>query len=162
MTDVAEHARLRRHFPALGESARVVGSVQIRNRATLAGNICNASPAADTASALLVHGAAVNLASAIGRRSVALADFFHGPGRTALTRGEILESVDLPLPSTPVGDAFGCHRDAMVVAGAVDAHVPAAAGGDQVAAFAACEVQLQVGTGFSVCVAGASGRPLEL
>jgi carbon-monoxide dehydrogenase medium subunit len=107
MTDVAEHARLRRHFPALGESARVVGSVQIRNRATLAGNICNASPAADTASALLVHGAAVNLASAIGRRSVALADFFHGPGRTALTRGEILESVDLPLPSTPVGDAFG-------------------------------------------------------
>ena len=107
MTDVAEDARLCRHFPALGESARVVGSVQIRNRATLAGNICNASPAADTAPALLVHGAAVNLVSAIGRRSVDLADFFHGPGRTSLGRGEVLESIDLPLSHAPAGDAFG-------------------------------------------------------
>ena len=59
MTDVAADPLVRRHFPALAEAAAVVGSVQIRNRATLAGNICNASPAADTAPPLLVHGASV-------------------------------------------------------------------------------------------------------
>jgi CO/xanthine dehydrogenase FAD-binding subunit len=106
MTDVAEDARVGRRFPALVEAASVVGSVQIRNRATLAGNLCNASPAADTAPALLVHDASVNLISQRGRRSVPLAGFFQGPGRTVLTDDEILESVDLPLRSTPVGDAF--------------------------------------------------------
>ena len=59
MTDIAADERVRRHFPALVEAAAVVGSVQIRNRATLAGNICNASPAADTAPSLLVYGATV-------------------------------------------------------------------------------------------------------
>ena len=59
MTDVAASALVRRHFQALAEAAAVVGSVQIRNRATLAGNICNASPAADTAPPLLVYGATV-------------------------------------------------------------------------------------------------------
>ena len=58
MTDVIENTSLREHFPALIEAAMVVGSVQIRNRATLAGNLCNASPAADTAPALLAYGAA--------------------------------------------------------------------------------------------------------
>ena len=57
MTDITEHARIRRDYRALAEAAAVVGSVQIRNRATLAGNIGNASPAADTAPALLVYGA---------------------------------------------------------------------------------------------------------
>ena len=61
MTDIIADLRIRRHFPALVEAAAVVGSVQIRNRATLAGNICNASPAADTAPVLLAHGATVNL-----------------------------------------------------------------------------------------------------
>jgi carbon-monoxide dehydrogenase medium subunit len=107
MADVAEHDRVRCHFPALIEAASVVGSVQIRNRATLAGNICHASPAADTAPALLVHGAIVNLVSAAGRRSIELARFFQGPGQTVLARGEILESVELPMPPVPVGDAFG-------------------------------------------------------
>ena len=57
MTDIAADPRVRRHFPALAEAALVVGSAQIRNRATLAGNLCNASPAADTAPALLVYDA---------------------------------------------------------------------------------------------------------
>ena len=68
MTDVAADLRMRRHFPALVEAAAVVGSVQIRNRATLAGNICNASPAADTAPPLLVYGAVVVVAGP-GRRA---------------------------------------------------------------------------------------------
>ena len=59
MTDIAADPRIRRDHEALAEAAAVVGAVQIRNRATLAGNICNASPAADTAPALLVYGARV-------------------------------------------------------------------------------------------------------
>jgi carbon-monoxide dehydrogenase medium subunit len=107
MTDLIRDARIRRHFPALVASAAVVGSVQIRNRATLAGNICNASPAADTAPALLVYGAVVNLVAARGQRRVPLAEFFTGPGRTVLEPGELVASIDLPLPDRPVGAAFG-------------------------------------------------------
>lgn len=107
MTDLIHDERVRAWFPALVEAAAVVGSVQIRNRATLVGNICNASPAADTAPALLVYGAVANLVSASGVRRVPLAEFFTGPGRTALTRGELVESLDLPRPSAPVGAAFG-------------------------------------------------------
>jgi CO/xanthine dehydrogenase FAD-binding subunit len=107
MTDLIADARIRNHYPALVEAASVVGSVQIRNRATLAGNICNASPAADTAPALLVYRASVNLVNANGRRRVPLAEFFTGPGRTVLDRGELVESIDLPLPVEPAGAAFG-------------------------------------------------------
>jgi CO/xanthine dehydrogenase FAD-binding subunit len=107
MTDLIENKSLPRHFPALVEAALVVGSVQIRNRATLAGNLCNASPAADTAPALLAHGALVNLVSDTGSRQLALGDFFIGPGRTVLAPGEIVESIDLPHPAEPTGDAFG-------------------------------------------------------
>lgn len=107
MTSIIEDARVRRHFQALVESASVVGSVQIRNRATLVGNICNASPAADTVPALLVYSAVANLVGPGGARSVPLSEFFTGPGRTVLGRGEILVSVDLPFPIQPVGAAFG-------------------------------------------------------
>jgi CO/xanthine dehydrogenase FAD-binding subunit len=107
MTDLIGDERVRRHFPALVESASVVGSVQIRNRATLAGNICNASPAADTAPALLAYGAIVNMTGASGARSLPLAEFFAGPGRTVLSGAEIVESIDLPVPSAGVGAAFG-------------------------------------------------------
>jgi CO/xanthine dehydrogenase FAD-binding subunit len=106
MTSVIEDVRVRQHFEALVESASVVGSVQIRNRATLAGNICNASPAADTVPALFVYGALANIVGPAGSRRVTLSEFFTGPGRTVLSRGEILESVDLPFPKSPVGAAF--------------------------------------------------------
>lgn len=106
LTDIAAHAAVQQHFPALVEAALVVGSIQIRNRATLAGNMCNASPAADTAPALLAYGARVNVLSDAERRAVAADDFFAGPGRTTLQAGEIVESIDLPLPAEPAGGAF--------------------------------------------------------
>jgi carbon-monoxide dehydrogenase medium subunit len=106
MADIEADARVRAHFPALVEAASTVGSIQIRNRATLAGNICHASPAADTAPALLVYGAEVNLASVNGTRRVPLTAFFLGPGRTAARVGEIVTSVDLPLVKKPHGAAF--------------------------------------------------------
>lgn len=107
MTDIINSPAIKSEFPALVEAASVVGSVQIRNRATLAGNICNASPAADTAPALLAYGASVHLVSAEGSRTLALDDFFHGPGRTALRVGEVVESVELPRAGEAVGAAFG-------------------------------------------------------
>jgi carbon-monoxide dehydrogenase medium subunit len=107
MTDLISDERIRRDYPALVESAAVVGSVQIRNRATLAGNICNASPAADTAPALLAYGSTVNLVGPSGRRAVALDAFFTGPGRTVVERGELVESIDLRKPAGPTGGAFG-------------------------------------------------------
>jgi CO/xanthine dehydrogenase FAD-binding subunit len=107
MADIAADRRVRRHFPALVDAARVVGSVQIRNRATLAGNICNASPAADTAPALLVYRAIVNIVGPRGSRRVAVEDFFTGPGRTVLNGAEIVTSIDLPIPPRGTGAAFG-------------------------------------------------------
>ena len=106
MTDIIADPRVRGHFPALIDAAAVVGSVQIRNRATLAGNICNASPAADTAPSLLVYGAIVNLVSAGGERQVRLEDFFTGPGRTIMKDGEMVLSIDVPVPATATGAAF--------------------------------------------------------
>jgi carbon-monoxide dehydrogenase medium subunit len=80
--------------------------VQIRNRATLAGNICNASPAADTAPALLVYGALANIAGPDGERRVPVSDFFTGPGQTVQQRGEMVVSIDLPIPQEKTGAAF--------------------------------------------------------
>lgn len=108
MTDIVSHPVVRQQFPALREAALVVGSVQIRNRATLAGNVCNASPAADTAPVLLAYGARVNVIGARGARLVSVDQFFVGPGRTTLAAGEIVESIDLPLPAAGTGASF--HR----------------------------------------------------
>lgn len=106
LADLIEDERVQQYFPALVEAASVVGSVQIRNRATLAGNICNASPAADTAPALLIYDAQVNLVGPAGRRSVALRRFFLGPRKTLLQEGELVEAIDLPLPREAHGAAF--------------------------------------------------------
>jgi len=80
--------------------------VQIRNRATLTGNICNASPAADTAPALLAYGAAVVLISRHGSRRVPLDEFMLGPRRTSLGAHEIAAAVDIPVPPARTGSQF--------------------------------------------------------
>ena len=103
MTDIAADERVRRQFRALAEAAIVVGSVQIRNRATLAGNICNASPAADTAPPLLVYGADIVVAGPDGTRRIPITEFFVGSGVTALRDGELVVSIDLPSPAGPTG-----------------------------------------------------------
>lgn len=106
LTAIGADPRIRAFFPALVEAMSVVGSIQIRNRATLAGNMCNASPAADTAPPLLVYGAMLELASERGRRSVPLTDFHRGPGQTVLGPGELVSAVELPVPDSPVGSSF--------------------------------------------------------
>lgn len=106
MTDVLEHELVQQWFPALAEAARFVGSVQIRNRATLAGNMCNASPAADTVPPLLVYGARLEIAGPAGTHQVALDEFFVRSGVTALEFGELVTGISLPVPTGRVGSAF--------------------------------------------------------
>lgn len=98
MTDLMADARIRSRFAALAEAAAVVGSVQIRNRATLAGNLCNASPAADTAPALLVYDATVVAEGAGGPRRIPIDSFFVRSGVTTLQPGELVTAIELPLP----------------------------------------------------------------
>jgi CO/xanthine dehydrogenase FAD-binding subunit len=106
MNDLVKDRIIQDHLPALVEAARVVGSVQIRHRATLAGNICNASPAADTAPALLAYGTTVNVIGPTGDRAVPLEKFFVGPGKTVLQRGELVSSLDVAVPGPHTGSAF--------------------------------------------------------
>jgi carbon-monoxide dehydrogenase medium subunit len=96
MTDVAADERIRRDLTALAEGAEVVGSVQIRNRATLAGNICNASPAADTAPALLAFGAVVVAVGPAGERWIPIDDWFVRSGVTTLAPGELVRAIEIP------------------------------------------------------------------
>ena len=77
----------------------MVGSVQIRNRATLGGNICNASPAADTAPSLLVHGAVVVAEGPGGTRRIPIDELFVRSGVTTLARGELVTALELPIPA---------------------------------------------------------------
>jgi CO/xanthine dehydrogenase FAD-binding subunit len=103
MTDIAADERIRRDYQALAEAAAVVGAVQIRNRATLAGNICNASPAADTAPALLVYGATAIATGPAGTRRIGMDEFFVRSGVTTLSRGEVVVAIELPLPASRRG-----------------------------------------------------------
>jgi carbon-monoxide dehydrogenase medium subunit len=103
MTDIAADQRIRRDHQALAEAAAVVGAVQIRNRATLAGNICNASPAADTVPALLVFGARVVVAGPAGVRRIPIDEVLVQSGVTTLERGELVTAIELPRPSGPTG-----------------------------------------------------------
>ncbi len=105
MTDIAAHPLIRQDLSALAEAAAVVGSVQIRNRATLAGNLCNASPAADTAPALLVHGAIVHAAGPGGARTIPLDDFFVRSGVTTLHPGELVTAVEIPAHALRIASA---------------------------------------------------------
>jgi carbon-monoxide dehydrogenase medium subunit len=109
MDDIVADGRIQQHLPALVEAAEVVGSVQIRNRATLAGNICNCSPAADTAPPLLVYGADVVVAGPDGERRVPVDDFIVGPNKTVLGRCELVTAIEVPLPTRRVGSAYVRH-----------------------------------------------------
>lgn len=105
-------------LPALADAAKNMASVQIRNVATMGGNIVNAAPSADTAPPLLVNGARVRLVSKSGQRTVPLKTFFINPGETAKEPGEILTEFIIPLPAGPYGQAYWKHsrRKAMDLA----------------------------------------------
>lgn len=89
-----------RHFPILAQAAKSIAAFQIQNRGTIAGNICNAVPSADSAPALLVLGANLRLKSKEGERSVNIENFFLGPNKTVLKEDEILREIEIPLPQS--------------------------------------------------------------
>src|SRR5262249_48134236 len=96
ITEALAVAGVRERFPALAQGAEIIGSVQIQNIATIGGNICNAAPPADSVPPLIAYGATVNIAGPRKTRTVALENFFVGPGKTVLNSDEILVSVQVP------------------------------------------------------------------
>ena len=91
---------IKKHFIALWQATTEFGSVQIRNRATIGGNICNASPAGDTLPALYAFNAKLLLRNKCGERTIPIDEFILGPGNTAIKEREILQAVILPLSSS--------------------------------------------------------------
>ncbi|MFH1137234.1 MAG: FAD binding domain-containing protein [Pseudomonadota bacterium] len=118
LRDLELSAEIGKSLPALMDAVRNMASVQIRNQATMAGNIVNAAPSADTAPPLLASGAELVLAAPAGTRRVPLDGFFLGPGRTGIRPGEILTEFIIPLSSGPHGQAYWKHarRKAMDLA----------------------------------------------
>lgn len=104
--EVESHPSVRRHYGALAEAAGWVGSLQTRHRGTVAGNLCNASPAADTAPALLAYRAVINIVGADGERQVPIETFFQGPGQTVLQPDEMVAEILLPPPQGKLGWGF--------------------------------------------------------
>lgn len=106
MTNLETDNMVRSRLRGLVEAAQVVGSVQIRNRATITGNICNASPAADTPPILLALGATVVIAGPNGVRDMTLDDFFVDYRKTALQTGEIVTGIHIPETKQRRGTSF--------------------------------------------------------
>ena len=98
ISDIIQHNELGLNYPVLVEAARRLGSVQIRNVATVGGNLCNCSPSADMALPLLVLEAKVRLRTAKARREIQISEFFKGPGESCLSSDEILTDIILDPP----------------------------------------------------------------
>ena len=96
MNQVALDPTVQSGWPLLAEGCGSVASYQLRNRATVGGNLCNASPAADSEPALICYGASVHIYGPNGTRKLPLEEFFLGPGRTALQAGELLTAITVP------------------------------------------------------------------
>lgn len=101
---------IRKRFHALADAVDVLGSIQIRNVATVAGNICSAAPSADTAPPLLALGAQVKLRSDRSERTIPIDQFFLGPGKTVREPGEILTEIVIPNPLPQTGSAYWKHQ----------------------------------------------------
>jgi aerobic carbon-monoxide dehydrogenase medium subunit len=100
-------------YEALAQGAKLVGSIQIRNLATVGGNICNAAPSADAVPAMIAFGADAVIVGPGGRRSLPLEKVFLGPRRTALEPGELLVEVRLPAPPPHTGSHYLRHTPRM-------------------------------------------------
>jgi carbon-monoxide dehydrogenase medium subunit len=100
---IYEHPQVARAYPGLIDAVSLVGGIQIQSRASVGGNLCNASPAADTIPPLIVYEAVCIIAGPAGTRELPVEQFCTGPGRTALGRGELLVGLRLPPPRRPSG-----------------------------------------------------------
>ena len=104
--ELLEHEAFANAWPGVIDGVKLIGSVQVRGRATVGGNLCNASPAADSVPPLIAAGAVVNIVGPSGRRESRVEDFVTGPGKTTLAKGEIVVSFLLPERPAHSGDAY--------------------------------------------------------
>ncbi len=104
--ELHEHKAFSQAWPGLTEAAMLIGSYQIKGRASVGGNLCNASPAADSVPALIAAGATASIVGPGGRREAKVEDIATGPGKTSLTKGEIVASFLLPPRPARAGDAY--------------------------------------------------------
>jgi carbon-monoxide dehydrogenase medium subunit len=104
--ELKEHPRLKQVWPGVVEAANLIGSTQIQGRATLGGNLCNGSPAADSVPALIAAAAVASVAGPQGRREVPVEDVMIGPRKLSLTKGEFIVSFVLPPRPRGSGDAY--------------------------------------------------------
>ena len=103
---IGAHAGLRAAWPGVVEAACLIGSPQIQGRASIGGNLCNASPAADSVPALIAAGAVCVVASQAGQRECPVEQMLQGPGRNTLAPGELLLAIRLPARAARSGDAY--------------------------------------------------------
>src|ERR1051326_2336260 len=104
--ELKEHPKLKQVWPGVVEAANLIGSTQVQGRATLGGNLCNGSPAADSVPALIAAGAVATLAGPKGRRDLPVEDVMLGPRKLALTKGEFVVSFLLPPRAPRSSDAY--------------------------------------------------------
>ncbi|MFO0907377.1 MAG: xanthine dehydrogenase family protein subunit M [Isosphaeraceae bacterium] len=103
---IYENPEIAAAYPALADATRIVGGWQIQSRASVGGNLCNASPAGDTIPALVALGAVCRVVGPAGPREIAAESFGVGPGRNALQRGELLVAIEIPPPAPRSGSAY--------------------------------------------------------
>jgi len=103
---LGEHEGVCALWPGVVEASQLIGSSQIQNRASLAGNLCNASPAADSVPALVAADAVAGIVGPDGRRELPVAEIAVAPGKTALATGELVESIFLPARPARAADAY--------------------------------------------------------
>jgi carbon-monoxide dehydrogenase medium subunit len=104
--EIGEHPKLRKAWPGVVEAINLIGSTQVQGRASAGGNLCNASPAADSVPALVAAGATVKVQGPKGKRDVPVEEFNVGPGKTCLKTGEIVVSITLPKRPKDSSDAY--------------------------------------------------------
>ncbi len=104
--ELVEHAALAAAWPGVIDGVKLIGSIQIKGRASVGGNICNGSPAADSTPAMIAAGAVASVAGPGGRREVAVEDIVTGPGQTSIAKDEIVVSFLLPARPANSGDAY--------------------------------------------------------
>ncbi len=104
--EMGEHPALKAHFPGVVEAVELIGSTQVQGRATMVGNLCNGSPAADSVPAMLAVGAVACVQGPNGQRDVPVADMLEGPGRTKLAAADLVTSIFLPTPPARSSDAY--------------------------------------------------------
>ena len=103
---LTEHKELSKKWPGLVEGMELVGSAQIQSRATLVGNLCNGSPAADSVPGMIAAGASVSILNLSGTKDVLVEDIPSGPGSTSLENGELITAINLPKRNDYEGDAY--------------------------------------------------------